>query len=97
MSDIPVDNSYYDFCILLLGLRGKIKRHLMKRRNQHHQKSKLAKFQCFKCNEFYSTKGNLKRHLAAIHDGKRFTCQVCFMVYNYEQNLNQHVKMKHPN
>ena len=32
---------------------------------------------CFQCNEYFSSRANMMRHIATVHEGQRFACEEC--------------------
>ena len=71
---------------------------------QAEQKAKLgikkakekAAFKCPECSRVFGLKPNLKKHIEAIHEGKKpFICQRKSSRFARKQDLNRHVKAVH--
>jgi uncharacterized C2H2 Zn-finger protein len=61
---------------------------------------KRRDFQCnhVHCDKAFGTKGNLKRHLNAVHlEKKEFKCDHCDMVFAQKAHLADHVNRIHKN
>ena len=57
--------------------------------------SKPVIHKCDKCN-YQSTKAfNVKKHIAAIHDGVRYPCQFCSYKATESGHLKKHIRAKH--
>ena len=53
-------------------------------------------FQCDKCNSFFKSKQNLKRHIASVHEEKKsFKCDICDYSCSQKGDLNKHVASVH--
>ena len=53
-------------------------------------------FQCDKCNTFFKSKRNLKRHMDSVHEGKKpFQCNTCDARFARKSILNRHLDSVH--
>lgn len=53
-------------------------------------------FKCDECDKMFSTKGNLKQHIKAVHNKiKDFKCEECDFVCSINGSLKRHIKMVH--
>eukprot|EP00180_Rhodochaete_pulchella_P001269 Plantae.Rhodophyta-Rhodochaete_pulchella.ctg208.p1 GENE.Plantae.Rhodophyta-Rhodochaete_pulchella.ctg208~~Plantae.Rhodophyta-Rhodochaete_pulchella.ctg208.p1 ORF type:complete len:420 (-),score=15.64 Plantae.Rhodophyta-Rhodochaete_pulchella.ctg208:265-1524(-) len=51
---------------------------------------------CPHCAKFFSRRSNLKRHVDAVHSGRRpFICSFCHFRFQYKQHLKVHVDCQH--
>ena len=53
---------------------------------------KLFGFQCDICNETYTKKYSLQRHIQTSHDNYKFTCDICYTQFSRLYSLNNHKK-----
>ena len=52
--------------------------------------------ECFICKRTFSNKGNLKIHIAAVHEGKKpFKCSICDFKFSVKRNLTRHMASVH--
>ena len=64
----------------------------------YHTRNHLGQkpFKCALCNYEASLKGNLTKHIDAVHDGKKpFSCDICGMSFKQKQGLERHVPLVH--
>lgn len=54
------------------------------------------KFACEKCTYRSRTKGDLKKHVLAIHEGVRYPCDQCNYKATQTVHLKLHKKTQHP-
>ena len=58
-------------------------------------KEKVA-FKCPECSRVFALKNNLKKHIEAVHEGKKpFVCPRKSSRFARKQDLNRHVKAVH--
>jgi hypothetical protein len=50
---------------------------------------------CEVCNQVFTLKHNLTRHVKSTHDVIKFTCNVCLKSFTRQFNLDQHAKTAH--
>ena len=50
---------------------------------------------CTKCEKYYSSEPNMKRHLKSAHIGLKFQCGTCTKQFDQKCNLDRHVKSIH--
>ena len=51
---------------------------------------------CDKCSSVFKTKGNLKRHIESVHEGKKpFKCNICDSSFSRNTHLNAHIASVH--
>ena len=63
---------------------------------QRPQKIKKKIFQCPKCEHTATQRGNLRRHIAGVHEAERkYKCQQCDHKTAQKSNLQIHIKLKH--
>ena len=70
----------------------KIKSCSGKNETSHNKEGRIA---CTYC-EKKMTKSNMKEHIAVVHQGIRFHCDVCDQVFRSKGALCNHKKAKHP-
>ena len=54
-----------------------------------------AGYTCIECDSVYSTNGNLRRHIRAIHEAHVYLCQFCGLSYVRHFNLRKHLLKIH--
>ena len=55
-----------------------------------------AAFKCLECSGVFRLKNNLKKHIEAVHEGKKpFVCPRKSSRFARKQDLNRHVKAVH--
>ena len=55
-----------------------------------------AAFKCTECSRVFGLKNNLKKHIEAVHEGKKpFVCPRKSSRFARKQDLNRHVKAVH--
>ena len=55
-----------------------------------------AAFKCPECSRVFALKNNLKKHIEAVHEGKKpFVCPRKSSRFARKQDLNRHVKAVH--
>lgn len=47
------------------------------------------------CTKQYSSKNGLERHVQSAHLGKKFSCQICGKLFNYDYHAQRHLKNVH--
>jgi len=52
-------------------------------------------FICDQCQNQFTTKGSLKMHIQAKHDGIKYACSQCEYQTSYQSDLNKHFRSKH--
>ena len=52
------------------------------------------RFQCAYCDRIFNWKHNLARHIQSVHEGVKFPCQVCPMIYSNQDCLRRHMKAR---
>nr|CDS24530.1 oocyte zinc finger protein XlCOF6 [Echinococcus granulosus] len=53
-------------------------------------------FSCENCGKAFSSRGDLDRHISAVHEKKRpFTCEICGASFTQRCNLNAHISVVH--
>ena len=66
-----------------------------KYQSQQHQAMR-ERFICEICDDNFGQKGNLQRHLATVHEGKKqFKCSICNKNFEQKRDLNKHVATVH--
>ena len=50
---------------------------------------------CQVCEKHFHNKGNLKKHVLAIHENVKHACQFCSFQTGFAANLKNHVRNKH--
>ena len=53
------------------------------------------KYQCNKCDKYFSQLKSLNRHKASDHEGIKFPCNMCNQTFTQRDNLNRHIKSAH--
>ena len=62
-----------------------------------HISRRCQKFECTNCEQVFSLKENMKRHMKAHHsDQVNFNCAKCEYFNKYKFNLKKHMKRQHP-
>ena len=54
-------------------------------------------FFCIICNTSFSLKSSLKRHVASVHEGLKFSCSLCGKTFGQLFRLNKHISVSHGN
>ena len=58
--------------------------------------AKEKSYRCEKCNNFYSHKSNLDRHISSVHEGKKpYKCEICDKSFSQNANLKSHIILVH--
>lgn len=52
-------------------------------------------YNCEQCDRTLSTPNNLRRHIASVHDNRRYVCNKCGNSYSERSNLVRHIKYSH--
>ena len=52
-------------------------------------------FPCIHCDYKATQKGNLKKHIEAVHDDIKFKCKICGVKMSQKGYLKRHIKSKH--
>ena len=47
----------------------------------HADKAEVRTYECSICNTIFKQKGNLKRHMESVHEGKRFLIHSLIIFY----------------
>ena len=66
-----------------------------KRKRNEVLRNNEGKYQCQLCDYEASHSGNLKNHVAAIHDGVRYPCNHCSYKATQSGNLQNRVYSSH--
>lgn len=53
-------------------------------------------FQCELCAQTFPVKGGYEKHLKAVHQGVKYSCDVCDKAYRYNNDLQIHKKVHNP-
>ena len=53
-------------------------------------------FECFVCHQKYTHRTNLRRHIRAAHDKKRYHCHHCNGEFKRKEYLRRHLEKCHP-
>ena len=62
-----------------------------------HLSRRCQKFECANCEQVFSLKENMKRHMKVHHsDQVNFSCAICDFHTKYKFNLKKHEKRQHP-
>ena len=58
--------------------------------------AKEKSYKCEKCNNFFSHKSNLDRHISSVHEGKKpYRCEICYKSFTQNTNLKSHIILVH--
>ena len=53
-------------------------------------------YKCDCCDKVFSRKQDQKRHVSAVHDGKKsFQCHICLLKTSFQNNLKKHIREVH--
>ena len=82
-----------DFCTRC-GKSIKDENHICPKRG-YGIKKEPVQYKCHICQKIYAEKHILKRHTAAIHEGKTFPCSQCSRTFTASYSLKNHVLTVH--
>ena len=61
-----------------------------------HEGKTSKDFECAKCHEKFSTKGNLTQHDETVHFKlRKHVCEVCGRAFGQNGHLQLHIRMRH--
>ena len=62
--------------------------------NYHVANDQCSKH-CYKCSETFPTQGSLECHLATVHDGKKYQCNICQYETKRKHDFKRHMLKRH--